>query len=104
MQRSNATRLLTFVAVAAFASSLTYSIHGQTADPVEAPAGFDNRTNGYLAPADFNAARQTFQERDTISKGLGPLYNAQSCAECHQNPVSGGVSQITEVRAGYVDG
>jgi CxxC motif-containing protein (DUF1111 family) len=30
--------------------------------------------------------------------GLGPLYNAQSCRECHQNPTSGGPSQITELR------
>src|SRR5262249_6885272 len=27
-------------------------------------------------------------------------YNAQACRECHQNPVSGSGSQITETRAG----
>ena len=32
----------------------------------------------------------TFEERDEIAEGLGPVYNAQSCAECHQNPVAGG--------------
>src|SRR5262249_27593134 len=26
------------------------------------------------------------------------------CAECHQNPVTGGISQITELRAGHFDG
>ena len=40
----------------------------------------------------------------TSKKGLGPVYNAQSCAECHQNPVSGGISQISELRAGHFDG
>ena len=30
--------------------------------------------------------------------GLGPLYNAQACVACHQNPVTGAVSQITELR------
>ncbi|HET9714185.1 MAG TPA: di-heme oxidoredictase family protein, partial [Pyrinomonadaceae bacterium] len=33
--------------------------------------------------------------------GLGPIYNAQACVECHQNRVSGGVSQIMELRAGH---
>lgn len=37
-----------------------------------------------------------------IDDGLGPLYNAQSCRECHQNPTSGGVSQITELRVGHL--
>src|SRR5207302_4539387 len=31
----------------------------------------------------------------------GPLYNAQSCRECHQNPVSGGPSQVLELRVGH---
>jgi CxxC motif-containing protein (DUF1111 family) len=35
--------------------------------------------------------------------GLGPVYNAQACRECHQNPVSGGASQVVEQRAGHLD-
>ena len=35
--------------------------------------------------------------------GLGPLYNAQSCRECHQTPVSGAASQISELRVGHLD-
>ena len=35
--------------------------------------------------------------------GLGPVFNARACADCHQNPVSGGSSQFTEVRAGHND-
>jgi CxxC motif-containing protein (DUF1111 family) len=31
------------------------------------------------------------------------VYNAQSCAECHQNPVTGAISQVTEFRAGHTD-
>src|SRR5439155_1266370 len=31
-----------------------------------------------------------------------PLYNAQACRECHQNPTSGGASQITELRVGHL--
>jgi len=78
-------------------------VEGQ-AGATEAPAGFDNRTNGFLAQADFDAARATFEEVDLIADGLGPVYNAQACSECHQNPVTGGISQITELRAGHRDG
>lgn len=35
--------------------------------------------------------------------GLGPVFNARACADCHQNPVSGGSSQFTEIRAGHLD-
>ena len=67
----------------------------------EAPANFDNETNGFLKPVPFAAAKVTFEEIDEIDDGLGPVYNAQRCSECHQNPVTGGISQITELRAGH---
>lgn len=69
----------------------------------EAPAGFDNQTNGLEDQAAFEADRKTFEERDEIADGLGPVYNAQSCAECHQSPVTGGISQVTVLRAGHLD-
>ena len=73
--------------------------------PAEAPAGFDNLTNGFTADQlAFDTDRGIFEEVETIDDGLGPVYNAQSCAECHQNPVTGAISQITEVRAGHFDG
>ncbi|MEO7730024.1 MAG: hypothetical protein ABIY55_03560, partial [Kofleriaceae bacterium] len=70
----------------------------------EAPAGFDNLTNGFLSQADFDTARDVFEEIEALSDGLGPVYNAQSCRECHQNPVTGAGSQITEFRAGHFNG
>jgi CxxC motif-containing protein (DUF1111 family) len=70
----------------------------------EAPAGFDNLTNGFEVQANMDADRATFDEIEQISDGLGPNYNAQSCRECHQNPVSGTISQVTELRAGTFDG
>src|SRR5215472_442040 len=69
----------------------------------EAPTGYDNISNGYLSQADYDTTRGTFEERDDIAKGLGPVYNAQWCAECHQSPVTGGVSQISVLRAGHLD-
>jgi hypothetical protein len=45
--------------------------------------------------------KAAFEDRDTKETGLGPVYNAQACVECHQNRVTGGVSQIMELRAGH---
>jgi len=70
----------------------------------EAPTGFDNLTNGFESQAQFNLDKANFDEREEIADGLGPLYNAQACAECHQNPVSGAISQITELRVGRFNG
>jgi CxxC motif-containing protein (DUF1111 family) len=81
----------------------------------EAPTGFDNRTNGFLeqgppfeelnedtvvARRSFNDNRFIFEEIESIADGVGPTFNAQSCRECHQNVVTGGASQITELRCG----
>ena len=51
----------------------------------------------------FVRDQQVFERREDASLGLGPVFNATSCSECHQNPVSGGASQITEIRAGHRD-
>ena len=73
------------------------------ANPItEAPAAFDNQTNGFVDQVTFEEDLEAFEEFETVEDGLGPLYNAQACRECHQNPVSGGGSQITELRAGYI--
>ena len=70
----------------------------------EAPAAFDGQTNGMLAQVDFEKAREVFNEQEEQDEGLGPLFNARSCGECHATPVAGGSSQITELRAGHYDG
>ena len=67
----------------------------------EAPTGFDNTSNGVTNDATHQADQTTFDEVEKLSDGLGPLYNAQSCRECHQNPVSGAASQVTELRVGH---
>ncbi|HEX2642581.1 MAG TPA: di-heme oxidoredictase family protein [Thermoanaerobaculia bacterium] len=70
----------------------------------EAPAGYDNLTNGFITQAQFDLDKETFDTFEEIDEGLGPVYNAQACRECHQNPVSGTASQITELRVGRFDG
>ena len=92
------------VAGATLACAWTIAMYASTAvtgsAPTEAPTGFDGLTNGLVLQSTFDADRATFEERDGIPDGLGPVYNAQSCAECHQSPVTGGLSQVAEVRAG----
>ena len=94
--------LLLFAAALVLPFTFTSTVEGQGA--TEAPRGFDNVFNGFGSQAQFDADKATFEERDEIADGLGPVYNAQACSECHQNPVTGGISQITELRAGHFDG
>jgi CxxC motif-containing protein (DUF1111 family) len=72
-----------------------------TPAPTSAPTGFDNKSNGVADDPTHQADQAVFDEFETIADGLGPLFNAQSCRECHQNPVSGGPSQVLELRVGH---
>src|SRR5437016_5061835 len=67
----------------------------------EAPTGFDNKSNGLVDDATHAADQAKFEESEAVSEGLGPLYNAPSCRDCHQNPTSGGSSQVSELRVGH---
>jgi CxxC motif-containing protein (DUF1111 family) len=82
----------------------------------EAPAGFDTPTlarnpgslstsNGIEEPPGdtFALDQQVYEQIHDVNSGLGPVYNGRACAECHQNPVSGGASQFTELRVGHHD-
>ena len=87
---------------------------GQTL--TEAPAGFDTPTlvdgpgskstsNGIAEPPGdrFALDQQIYETAHDVNTGLGPVFNARACVECHQNPVSGGSSQFTELRVGHRD-
>ena len=82
----------------------------------EAPAGFTTPpltqnpapqtvSNGLSEPPGdtFVADQMQFERVHDPTNGLGPLFNATSCAQCHQNNVTGSASQITEVRVGHED-
>ena len=92
--------LTTTLLVTAFSLAMTAAASDP---PTEALTGYDGGTNGLVDQATHDADRLTFEERDTIAKGLGPVYNTQSCAECHQTPVTGSASQVSELRAGHKD-
>lgn len=88
----------------AMALAITSSSLGQNSSTAtEAPAGYDNQPNGLTDQATFSMDRGKFEEVEGIGDGLGPIFNAQSCRECHQNPVSGSTSQVKELRAGHHD-
>jgi CxxC motif-containing protein (DUF1111 family) len=79
-----------------------------TDTPPDAPPAFDAAmnltTNGLVDQTQFDLDRDAFEEEEPLAKGLGPVYNAASCRNCHANPITGGISQVTELRAGHFDG
>jgi Predicted thiol oxidoreductase len=108
--------VLVFFAIAlVWSARLARVVEGQDKEPpgksqtmeaiaAEAPTGFDNQTNGVSDQTTFNADLGVFEEREGIVDGLGPVFNAQACSECHQTPVTGAASQIGELRAGHFTG
>jgi CxxC motif-containing protein (DUF1111 family) len=59
-----------------------------------------------LLPAEFERFRlglDDFLEVETAEEGLGPSFNAASCAVCHNLPAIGGGSLVSEVRAAHRD-
>ena len=55
-----------------------------------------------LSPAEFQEFRlglEDFLEVETADEGLGPAFNATSCAICHNVPAVGGAGIIAELRA-----
>src|SRR5207302_6561505 len=80
---------------------LSVALVSTTSPDPEAPTGFDNKSNGMVDDAAHQADQAKFDETEGVDDGLGPLYNAQSCRECHQNPTSGGASQVSELRVGH---
>ena len=114
------------VAVWTVSAMFGLSDRARTDNPTEAPAGFDGGSNGFAEefcanqgaltnspnspeiPDDecnFDAAVEEFTGPETVADGLGPIFNAAGCGECHvANQVLGATSQITEKRAGFFNG
>ena len=87
---------MTAVAALLVLLSLASPVAGQTAvapgDPLPG-----------LSAAEFEEFRvglEDFLEVETAEEGLGPAYNATSCAACHVVPAIGGVAPVATVRAG----
>jgi hypothetical protein len=95
---------LVFLLAGAILLGIAAGSRGQSpAQPTEAGTGFDDQSNGFSDPDRREADQKFFEEVEHIAPdGLGPLYNAQSCRECHQTPVSGAASQVSEFRVGHL--
>lgn len=103
------------VVMVGFVLTMPFTYPVGSVGAAEAPTGYDNLTNGFIPQdgspclaatfiaATFTCAKLVFEGRVQIANGLGSVYDAQSCAECHQNPVTGGISQITTLKAGHFD-
>src|SRR5579863_4021995 len=82
---------------------------GQTLSPTGeaiANSGSQSVSNGIAEPPgdSFALDQAAFERRHDPSTGLGPVFNATSCVECHNNGVAGAASQFTEQRVGHSDG
>jgi CxxC motif-containing protein (DUF1111 family) len=81
---------------------------GQTISPtgeLTSSPGSQSISNGIAEPPGdtFALDQAQFERRHDPSTGLGPVFNATSCAECHNNGVTGAASQFTEQRIGHSD-
>jgi len=94
------------------ALALAFAIVGLAQGATEAVAGYNTPlnnnqagavSNGFTTNATFAADEAIFMEEEDIGDGLGPVYNARSCVDCHATPNVGGTSQVTELRVGHTD-
>ena len=69
--------------------------HGQSGVPLEGLRLDERRL--------FRDGLARFSETEAVSDGLGPIFNAASCAACHSAPAVGGSSPVNETRAARVD-
>jgi CxxC motif-containing protein (DUF1111 family) len=108
MERRKSLRLIILAVVVATAGVVI----GIAQASLEAPAAFttpdfNNQqgavSNGMTDNATFAADEAVFMEVDDISNGLGPIFNARSCSDCHNSPNVGAYSQVTELRVGHRD-
>jgi CxxC motif-containing protein (DUF1111 family) len=81
---------------------------GQTISPtgeLTGNPGSQSVSNGIAEPAGdtFALDQAQFERRHDPSTGLGPVFNATACVECHNNGVAGAAGQFTELRVGHSD-
>jgi CxxC motif-containing protein (DUF1111 family) len=70
----------------------------RTPDPGDPIAGLSRKER-----ARFERGRAEFERVFTPETGLGPLFNAEACAECHESPVTGGPGDEVEIHVGAYD-
>jgi CxxC motif-containing protein (DUF1111 family) len=82
-------------------SQLTDDLHngfGAKGSPIDECAGEP------VPLRSFEDNKFIFNEIETVEDGLGPVFNAPGCGDCHAQSDLGGISQIRELRAGNFAG
>src|SRR5262249_23753934 len=107
MTRRKIPLLLCLTAVA-----LAFAVVGAAYNFDDAPAAYQTPLNndgsgavgnGFTDPATFTADEVAFMDEEDIPQGVGPVYNARACVDCHATPNVGGTSQIAELRVRHQD-
>lgn len=90
------TAILLFLGTIALAASCSHKgSSGPAAAPLPTTALGDPIEGLTQAELDaFERGRVMFEKHFKPSEGVGPLYNATSCASCHSTPVAGGSSKL----------
>ncbi len=108
MTRRKLPFLLCLVALAAACTIVGIAQSATTQAPAAYATPLNNDqsgavSNGFTTNATFSADEAVFMEEDDIASGLGPVYNARGCVDCHATPNVGGTSQVSELRVGHTD-
>jgi CxxC motif-containing protein (DUF1111 family) len=114
-----------WISATALIATIGFSDRVVTDTVADAPTGFDAQSNGFAeefcanqdalanspnsptipaSECSLAAAAEEFAGPEGISDGVGPVFNATGCGECHATPVLGGSSQVAERRAGFFNG
>ncbi|HXF06003.1 MAG TPA: di-heme oxidoredictase family protein [Blastocatellia bacterium] len=88
-----------------FVTCWAWAPSGEGTSRQESGAGFGDPLPGLSAEqmALFLEGKEDFEEIEEVADGLGPVFNARGCAECHAVPVTGGSGITNEVRVGFRD-
>ena len=84
-------------AVALIAFSAVNAVVGSTSCPMAPRPGDPLRGLTREELTRFEQGREVFERKFTPETGLGPLFNGDACAECHEDPVAGGTGDEVEV-------
>src|SRR5258707_14756691 len=107
MTRRNIPVLLCLIALAT-----AFAVVGAAQSATEAPAAFATPLNndgagavgnGFTDAATFQADTAKFLAVEDIPQGIGPIYNARSCGDCHATPNVAGTNQQAKLRVGHED-
>lgn len=85
-----AAALLTLAVTLVVSAQFIAQDPGVRPGPASVGGARDGLSNDYLSM--FDAVKSAFTETETVSGGLGPRFNGNSCAQCHIQPEVGGSS------------